>query len=132
MTRTLLVSLFLFLGVLQPINYQADIVDDLLVSFRNGNAKQVAANFAPTIELIILEEEDVYSKAQGEQILKDFFSKHTPVKATIFHRSNETKSYRFAVITLNTNNGNFRVATTLKLTNNAFKISELKIEPIKN
>ncbi|PST81732.1 DUF4783 domain-containing protein [Pedobacter yulinensis] len=132
MTRTLLVSLFLFFGVIQPVNYQADIVDDLLVSFRNGNAKQVAANFAPTIELIILDEEDVYSKAQGEQILKDFFSKHSPLKATIFHKSNEAKSYRFAVITLNTNNGNFRVAITLKQAGNAFKISELKIEPIKN
>ncbi|WP_231464988.1 DUF4783 domain-containing protein [Pedobacter sp. Leaf132] len=129
-------SLFLFLVALSPIyssiGLQADIIDDLSSYFRSGNSKEISKNFAPTIELIIIDEEDVYSKAQGEQILKDFFSKHQPTKTSIFHRINNSQNYRFGVISLITSKETFRVSITMKKFNNAFLITELRIEPAKD
>ncbi|RZL33428.1 MAG: DUF4783 domain-containing protein [Pedobacter sp.] len=129
-------SLFLFLLAITPIYrsiaFQADIIDDLSSYFKSGNSKEIAKNFAPTIELIIIDEEDVYSKAQGEQILKDFFSKHQPVKTSIFHRINNSQNYRFGVIVLNTAKETFRVSVTMKKFNTAFLITELRIEPAKD
>ena len=60
-----------------PFSYmQGDIVDNLPTLFKAGNSKELAKNFSSSVELSILGEEDVYSKAQAEQILRDFFTKH--------------------------------------------------------
>jgi len=129
-------GLFLLLLSLAPIyrsaTAQADIIDDLSSYFKTANSKEIAKNFASTIELIILDEEDVYSKAQGEQILRDFFSKHQPVKTSIFHKINNSQNYRFGVIVMNTAKETFRVSITLKKFNASFLITELKIEPSKD
>ncbi|MFC4210048.1 DUF4783 domain-containing protein [Pedobacter lithocola] len=129
-------SLFLFFIAITPIYrslaMQADIIDDLSAYFKAGNSKEIAKNFAPTIELIIIDEEDVYSKAQGEQILKDFFNKNQPVKTSIFHRINNSQSYRFGVILVSTSKETYRVSITMKKFNTAFLITELRIEPAKD
>ncbi|WP_240615431.1 DUF4783 domain-containing protein [Pedobacter paludis] len=111
---------------------QADIIDDLSSYFKSSNSKEIAKNFASTIELIIIDEEDVYSKAQGEQILKDFFIKHPPVKTSIFHKINTNPNYRFGVILLSTSKETFRVSITMKKFNTNFLITELRIEPAKD
>ncbi|RNL54466.1 DUF4783 domain-containing protein [Pedobacter jejuensis] len=129
-------SLFLFFIAIAPIYrssaFQADIIDDLSAYFKAGNSKEIAKNFAPTIELIIIDEEDVYSKAQGEQILKDFFSKNQPTKTSIFHRISNSQSYRFGVILVSTTKETYRVSITMKKFNTAFLITELRIEPAKD
>ncbi|PWS26054.1 DUF4783 domain-containing protein [Pedobacter yonginense] len=112
--------------------YQADIIDDLSSYFKASNAKEIAKNFATTIELIFIDEEDVYSKAQGEQILKDFFIKHPPIKTSIFHKINTNPNYRFGVILLSTAKETFRVSITMKKFNSNFLITELRIEPAKD
>lgn len=129
-------SLFLFIISLSslygPTAFQADIIDDLSSYFKAGNAKEIAKSFASTIELIMVDEEDVYSKAQGEQILRDFFVKHPPVKTSIFHKINTNPNYRFGVIILNAAKETFRVSITMKKINTSFLITELRIEPVKD
>lgn len=131
--KPLLVVLFLFLHFPSNNGLQADIVDDLGVQFRNGSSKDVAKHFAPSVELLIIDEEDVYSKAQAEQILKDFFVKNPPSKTSIVHRLNNNPNYQLGILSLVTKNGKFRVTITLKLAKaaNAFLITELRIEPDK-
>ena len=107
---------------------QADIIDDLSSQFKASNSKDIAANFSPTVDLIIIDEEDVYSKAQAEQILRSFFTKYVPVKSTIIHRLNTNPNFRYGALSLVTKNGSFRVSITLKKNGNAFFITELKIE----
>ncbi|MCX2429141.1 MULTISPECIES: DUF4783 domain-containing protein [unclassified Pedobacter] len=129
-------SLFLFIIGLSSLYssnaIQADIIDDLSSYFKAGNAKEIAKSFASTIELIIIDEEDVYSKAQGEQILRDFFIKHPAVKTSVFHKINNSPNYRFGVVILNTSKETFRVSITMKKFNNSFLITELRIEPAKD
>lgn len=112
---------------------QADIIDDLSIQFKAGNAKDIAKNFAPSVELIIIDQEDVYSKAQSEQILKDFFIKNPPLKTTIIHRLNNNPNFRLGVLSLITKDGKFRVTISMnfKKPANAFLITELRIEPDK-
>ncbi|MCZ6914022.1 MAG: DUF4783 domain-containing protein [Rickettsia endosymbiont of Ixodes persulcatus] len=108
------------------------MIDDLSAYFKSSNSKEIAKYFSSTIELIIIDEEDVYSKAQGEQILRDFLIKHPPVKTSIFHKINTNPSYRFGVILLTTAKETFRVSVTMKKFNNSFLITELRIEPAKD
>jgi len=132
MIRSLLLFIFSLSAFTSFKPAQADVFDDLSSYFRSGNSKEIAKSFASTIELIIIDEEDVYSKAQGEQILKDFFIKHPPVKTSIFHKINTNPNYRFGVIILSSSKETFRVSATLKKFNTSFLITELRIEPAKD
>lgn len=118
-----------------PLNsvLQADIVDDLALNFKTGNSKEIAKNFATSVELIVIDQEDVYSKVQAEQILKDFFVKNPPSKTSIIHRVNTNPSWRLGIISLTTKNGKFRVMITMKVNKptNSLLITELRIDPDK-
>ncbi|WP_443946325.1 DUF4783 domain-containing protein [Pedobacter sp. AW1-32] len=131
MIRSLFLLVVSFSSILPYKAFQADIIDDLSSYFRAGNAKEIAKNFSSSIELIIIDEEDVYSKAQGEQILRDFFVKHPPIKTSIFHKINANPNYRFGVVLMSTAKETFRVSITMKKNNNLFQITELRIENAK-
>jgi len=125
--------LFVFLFFFQsPIHspFQADIVDDLAVQLKTGNSKEIAKSFASSVELLIVDQEDVYSKAQAEQILKDFFVKNPPLKVAIIHRSNSNPNFRYGIFSLQTKAMKYRVNVTLmyQKTANSFLITELRIE----
>jgi len=128
--KPLLAVFFIFLHFSSYSTFQADIVDDLALQFKNGNSKDIAKFFTPSVELLVIDQEDVYSKAQSEQILKDFFVKNPPLKTSIVHRLSNNPNYRLGILSLTTKNGKFRVTITLKLVkpSNAFLITELRIE----
>lgn len=129
MKSTLAILILLF--QLAPLNdSQADIVADLAELFKQGNSRDIARNFANSVELIIIDQEDVYSKVQAEQILKDFFLKNLPSKAAIVHRLDNNPNYRLGILNLQTKTGKFRVTISLSLRRpqNTFQITELRIE----
>ena len=65
-----------------------DINDDVSAAIKTGNASNVAKFFPANIDLKVPpNKENLYSKAQAELILKDFFGKN-PVKLfSIVHKS---------------------------------------------
>lgn len=124
-------ALVVYFSCFIPINIgEIDMIDDLSAQFRLGNAKEIAKHFASSVELIIIDQEDVYNKAQSEQILRDFFVKNTPQKSVIIHRLSTNPNYRLGIFTLYTKTGKFRVTITmvLKKPSNIFLITELRIE----
>ncbi|MCX2451756.1 DUF4783 domain-containing protein [Pedobacter sp. PLR] len=129
--KPLLFFTILFTSFSSAIAIQSDIIDNLSGYFKAGNAKEVAVNFSSSLELIIIDEEDVYSKAQAEQILRNFFTKYPPLKSSVIHTINANPNFRFGILLLQTKNGKFRVSITMKKSNNAFFITELRIEPDK-
>jgi len=131
MIRPLLSVLIFLTQIIHPGLLQGDIVDSLSTLFKSANSKEISKNFSPSVELTINEDEDVYTKAQAEQILREFFTKNTPVNSTVVHLINTNPNYRFVILSLSTKNSKFRVAITLKKTANTFFITELRIEPDK-
>lgn len=108
---------------------QGDIADELATNFKQGNSKEIAKSFASSIELIIIDQEDVYNRAQAEQILKDFFLKNPPSKASIIHKLSNNPNYRLTILSLTAKTEKFRVTVTMKKSSNTFQITELRIEP---
>lgn len=129
--KPLLFLTLLFTSLSSSIAMQSDIIDNLSAHFKAGNAKEIASSFASSVDLIIIDEEDVYSKAQAEQILRNFFTKYAPQKSAVIHLINANPNFRFGILSLQTKNGKFRVSITMKKSNNAFFITELRIEPDK-
>ncbi|WP_240431983.1 DUF4783 domain-containing protein [Pedobacter chitinilyticus] len=129
MFKSILALMVMFLHFQPQEAMQGDIADELATNFKQGNSKEIAKSFASSIELIIIDQEDVYNRAQAEQILKDFFLKNPPSKASIIHKLSNNPNYRLTILSLTTKTEKFRVTVTMKKSSNTFQITELRIEP---
>jgi len=119
---TVLFALTLFSRV------KADILDDVSNLMKAGNTKEISRYFASDVELTILSQEHVSSKAQAEVILQDFFNKHHPGSVKIVHKLTSNPNLLYAVLILNTNNGVFRTSFSMKNISGKFLITEIGIE----
>lgn len=103
------------------------IPDGIILAMKAGNAAELAKYFNDHIELIILKEEDVYSKSQAEQIMKKFFAEHKAVGFKIIFEGGKSNS-RYAIGNLTTQKGSFRVYFLFKGSGNDALIHQLRIE----
>jgi len=104
-----------------------DIPQSMIDAFKSGNTTELAKYFNTSIELAILDQEDIYSKQQAELIVKDFFTKHVPTGFTILHKGGKEGS-QYAIGSLTTTAGNFRVTLLIKLRDNKPFIHQLRLE----
>jgi hypothetical protein len=104
-----------------------DMTDEIVAAINSGNSKEVSKYFGDTVDMKILDQEGVYSRAQAELILKDFLAKHPVKKCTLAHQSAKSDS-QYAIVTLITSNGQFRVFFLSKKTANKLTIQQFRIE----
>lgn len=109
-----------------------DIIDDVAVAFKSGNSKELAQYFSSTVELSILNKEDIYSATQAELILKDFFEKNQPSSSKVIHKVISNANYKFGVIVLSTGKGVYRVNYELRINAGKFLITQIRIEENKD
>ena len=123
---------FYLLLLLLPLAFvsanEEDSIDTTAQFIKQGNIHELAKSFSPTIELTIMDEENVYSNAQAELILTNFFKRCQPKSFKMLHRITSNANYRFAVLILTTNNGVYRTSFSLKNNKGRFELSELRIE----
>ncbi|MFL5751917.1 MAG: DUF4783 domain-containing protein [Bacteroidia bacterium] len=105
-----------------------DISDDIINAVKQGNAQTIAKYFNEKIDLKILDQEDVYSKAQAESVLKDFFAKHKIKDFTPSHSSANKTANQFVVGSLETSNGKYRLSFLIKKFEDKYLISQFRIE----
>jgi Domain of unknown function (DUF4783) len=103
-----------------------DPYEDIANAIRSGDAKSVSRYFSNSVDLTLIGQEDVYSKAQAEQILKDFFNKNTPRSFSIIHRGESKDGAKYAIGNLSTSNGNYRVYYYFKVAGGGVNIQELR------
>jgi hypothetical protein len=124
-------SFTILLLMLCKLSFAFDIIDDVANNFKSGDVKAISEYFTSTVELSVLDQEDIYSASQAGLILKEFFVKHPPIGAKVIHKVVSNANYKFGVITLNTSKGNFRISYELKNSGGNFTISEIRIEESK-
>ncbi|MDP9079718.1 MAG: DUF4783 domain-containing protein [Bacteroidota bacterium] len=106
----------------------ADPIDNVAALIRQGDTNQLSKIFAATVEITILDEENVYSKVQAKLILDKFFSQNKPLSIKMLHKVNSNTNYLFGVLTLTTAGGPYRIAYTLKKAEGGLALIELRIE----
>jgi hypothetical protein len=114
--------------LLLPRIAPADPIDNVANFIKQGNTKELARLFANNIEIAIMDDENIYSRAQATLILDKFFLKNKPKGIKLLHKVNSSANYRFGVFILTTDTGLYRVAFTLKDTDGKMTIIELRIE----
>ena len=125
-----LLSILMFFTVLQPpVEPILDISDDVSSAVQTGNAASVAKFFSASVDMKMLDKEDVYSKAQAELILKDFFAKN-PIKSfAVMHKGTSKTGDQFAIGTYESSSGKkFRTYFLFKKEGPGLTIQQLRFE----
>jgi len=94
-----------------------------------GNAENLSAWFADNLEISIMSNPNNSSKSQAKQIMKSFFSSHTPRSFDINHVAGRM-NMKYAVGTLNAGGENFNVTIFIRCKDNKYLIQQLKIERV--
>lgn len=105
----------------------AQIPDEIILSLKSGNAKVLATYFNQNVELVIPEHDNVFSKAQAEQIVTQFFVRNQPERFNIIHQGGK-EGAQYVIGNLATKQGIFRVYFLLKKTAGKDIIHQLRIE----
>ena len=106
-----------------------DIPNDVAVAVKTGNASNVAKYFSANVDLKILDKEDVYSKAQAELILKDFFSKNSIKSFEVIHKGTSKNGDQFAIGTYESSAGKkFRTYFLFKKEGADLRVQQLRFE----
>jgi hypothetical protein len=119
--------MLLFLTVSGAGQTGEQIPGEIISSLKSGNAKILASYFNQNVELVILNDDNVYSKAQAEQIVTGFFNQNQPDKFTIIHQGGK-EGAKYVIGNLSTRQGTFRVYFLLKKTADKDIIHQLRIE----
>jgi hypothetical protein len=110
-----------------PAICRGQIPNEIFESLNSGNAKVLSDYFNQNVELVILENDNVYSKAQAQQIVSKFFAQYKPEKFTIIKQSPKEGS-EYVIGNLVTKLGSFRVYFLIKKDKGKSYIHHLKFE----
>ena len=111
-----------------PVLTLEDVASEVADAIRKGNANEVSKYFGANVDMKILDKEDVYSKAQAELILKDFFSKNAPKTFTVEHNGVSKGGAKYTIGKLVTSAGTFKTYFLLKKEGDKFIIQQFRIE----
>lgn len=127
----LFIALFLSLNAYVAFAFPAptDIGSEIASAIRVGNAKELAKFFNSSIDLTIMGKEELYSRAQAEQMLNDFFSKHPPRSFSLKHQSTSQSSSQYGIGNYESKNGlKFRIYFLIRRIGNQSFIQQFSIE----
>lgn len=123
-----LLKLVLFIAsVLFAYGINAQVPDEIILCLKSGNARLLSEFFNQNVELVILDNDNVYSKAQAQQIVTNFFSKFQPESFNTLHQGGKEDAI-YVIGNLKTNGGIFRVYFFLKIISGKAVIHQLRIE----
>jgi len=120
------IATIMFLGTISSFAQTVSVPAELSLAFKTGNVEKISEYLNSTVELVILDKEDFYSKKVAKTILKDFFQAN-PVKEFIIKHQGGSNA-NFAIGSLKTESGSFRVYFLLKKVESKSLIHQLRIE----
>ncbi len=121
----LLFSFFLFFSTGFSFS-QSSSANGIVEAIKLGDASSLSKFFNANVELVVIDKQGVFSKAQTQQIMKNFFLKHKPQKFVLAHEGG--KGAKFLIGKLITDNGKFRVSLFLKKKDGGIIIHRFRVE----
>jgi hypothetical protein len=120
------------LGILLSLSFlttdgDGKVPQAVVTAMKTGNYRELGRYFNTSVELVVLENENVYSKSQAEIIVRDFFAKYPPTGFIVRHEE-AREGLCYAIGRLTTKNGDFRVVILLKVRDGNSFIHQLRIE----
>ena len=101
--------------------------EGILTAIKTGNGDKLSEYFDNTVDLKILEKENIYSKPQATILVKDFFSNYKVTNMVLNHEGGPENA-QFAICNLTTAQGKYRVYFLFKTSNGKTLIQKFRIE----
>jgi len=107
----------------------AQSIDGVVKGLKNGNAAQITENAGDSFSLTLLDSSNNYKKEQALTLLKSFFGKNAVKSFDLKHKGNSPRG-QYAIGTLTTSGGSYRVNIFMKKDEGKEVIKELRIQLI--
>lgn len=120
-TLTILVSSSKFVS-------SADVLDTIASAIKSGNASTLSQYFDASVDITILDKESVYSKAQAQMVVRDFFLKYPVSSFALIHRGTSAEGSQYGIGTMTSTSGSFRVYFLVRNKTGVSLIKELRFE----
>lgn len=127
MFKKLFASALFILALLPTLQaqQQEDVLDQVASIIKAGNARELARYFQKEIDLNLNGDENTYSRARAEAVLKSFFDENPPVNFEINHQGASRSGARYAIGNYKNKTGSYRVWIKLKETSGRNLITEI-------
>lgn len=96
-------------------------------ALRQGDARALAAYFAPQVEIFINEGPRIYSSTQGQYVMKEFFEKNPPTTFTLFHKG-RSEDMLYAIGSYVSVEGKWDVSFFTRFQGGRYLIHQLRFE----
>ena len=104
-------------------------LEAIATALSTGDVQALSKYFAETVEVSILEKEQVLNKAKATEVVRSFFESSKPKSFAQVHKgSSRENSDQYCIGNLSANSGNYRVYIYLKSGNNAVNIQEIRFD----
>ncbi len=95
----------------------------------SGDADALASYLADNVEVSILDNEQVYSKAKATEVLRSFFSSNKPKTFNQVHQgTSRGNSDQYCIGNLSASTGSYRVYLYLKVSGTTTTIQEIRFD----
>jgi len=103
--------------------------DNITKAISTGNVAALEPYLDKSVEISILEQENVYGKTEAVQILKNFFLKNKPVTFSQMHTGqSKGKEAQYSIGSMSTATGTFRVYTYVRLEGDKCFVQEIRFD----
>lgn len=113
-----------FLVVPTFLNVDANL-SAITSAISSGNADALGQHFSNSVEISVLGNADFYSKTEGIQVVKKFFSQYRPQSFQQRHKGSSPGNSQYCIGNMATSKGSFRVSIYLSRSGN---IDEMRFE----
>ena len=124
----LIICLSPFLAFTSPGEGEVNI-GSITKAIENGDANALGAYFDSNVELAILDDEDIYDKAEAIKVLGQFFNEHKPKAFSQVHKGvSKNSDSQYAIGNLVSGSKTFRVYVYMKKAAGQNMIQEMRID----
>lgn len=97
-------------------------------AFATGNVAAMSEHFDAKVDLTLRGKENSYSKAQAEQMVRDFFARNQAKSYQEVHRGNSKDGALYSIGSLTTAGGTYRTYVLMKNVGGKMRVQQLRIE----
>ena len=101
-------------GMQVAVAQQSDVISQIKETIKAGSAKELSRYLNQTVDVMIDEKMESYSKAQAEFVLRDFFKNHPPAEFNIIHQGSSKGGQPFAIGLYKSGSETYRVFMKIK------------------
>ncbi len=127
MKQSLILLILFFATSLPSAAQEQDVFVPISKYIQNGDADRLSAWFAQNLEIDILGVNNVCSRQQARQILREFFNEYSPQLFRIAYKSGKAPM-KYAIGNLSAGGSKFRVTLYVKTQQEGNFIQQLRIE----